>query len=62
MAPAVEVRRAALAVENLEAEFAFQSLDLRADSRLGQADPVARRGESTFPGDGDECLEFFDHS
>ncbi|CDF93976.1 hypothetical protein BN844_2128 [Pseudomonas sp. SHC52] len=58
----VEVGRTAFPVENLETEFGLQTLDLGADRCLGEADPVPGSGERTFPGHGDKCLEFFDHS
>ncbi|MNJ78052.1 hypothetical protein D3C77_756950 [compost metagenome] len=62
MAHSVEVCRAPLSVEKLEAEFGFQALDLGADGSLRESDPVAGCSESTFACYGDECLQFFDHS
>jgi len=62
VAHSIEMRRASFSVENFDAQFSFEALDLRAHSGLGQADSVAGSGKSAFPRNSDECLEFFDHS
>ena len=48
---------AARPVQQCLAEFALQSLDLRADRRLRDVDPLGRPGEVRLFGDGDEVLE-----
>ncbi|MNP67724.1 hypothetical protein D3C76_1635880 [compost metagenome] len=62
MAHPVEVGRAPLPVEYLEAELSLQTLDLGAHRSLGEAYLVAGSGKSSFPSNGDKCFQFFDHS
>ena len=49
--------RATRPVQQRLAEFAFQPLDLRADRRLRDMDPLGGPGEVGFLGDGDEVLQ-----
>ena len=62
MAHPVQVGRASLAVENLEAELGFQALHLGAHCGLGKTNLVPGSGKGAFPRDGYKCFQFFDHS
>jgi hypothetical protein len=62
MAHPVQVRRASLPVEYLNAELGLQTLNLGTYRCLGQTYFIPGSSKRSFPGNGDECFEFFDNS